>query len=218
MAHTKKQAAKRIVEEERAAVHRAIENWVRVGGDLDGQIEAWRVANAGDVPRRTFYRWLADARLTLSGKGQQAFLGRVAERQVEVQEQISAVVGEIMPKVITADDLAPITRIGAIGKLNEAIAHCDKVIAQCYAGDGKIRNAKVLLAASNNMVRAVESLNRIAESMYDATRIEAAIQAMTDEIGKIDLDTSHRILNRLSVLLDEWDFMYRGPGHKGRTR
>jgi hypothetical protein len=84
------------------------------------------------------------------------------------------------------------------------IQHAETVVKYCTLEDGRIRNPRLYLQASNHMRASVESLAKIAERLNDAQRIEQVHKAIFEEIRACDPETAERILQRLQHLQETW--------------
>lgn len=188
----------------------AIAQWITEGG-LDDQTEAFRAQHAQDIPRRTFYRWLKEARLALSSVAHEKFVAAAREAASDAPERAATAVAELIPKPVGIADIMPFTNFNAVRVIHDSIRHSEAVIdTLCLNADGKPKNGKLLLSAANGMVRAVDTLTRVAERYNDAQRVDQISAAIIDEVRKCSPETADRILKRINAVLAVWGFIEKG--------
>ncbi len=189
-----------IDDKRREKVRQALAVWVSEGGGEDEKIEDFRT-RFPDIPRRTFYRWLKQARLIAGSQAQSRTMQRVRELAAqEAPAKAAAAVGALLPAPVTLNSIMPFSNMNALGILRSAIEYTERVIDTCHNEAGKVRNGKLLLSAAGNLIRSVETLNRVAERMGDAARIEQMMSSIVEEVGKESPEAAMRILKRLQVI------------------
>ena len=195
-----------IDDKRREKVRQALAVWVSEGGGEDEKIEDLRT-RFPDIPRRTFYRWLKQARLIAGSQAQSRTMQRVRELAAqEAPAKAAAAVGSLLPAPVTLNSIMPFSNVNALGILHSAIHHTNNVITACHNEDGKVRNGKLLLSASGNLIRAVEALSRVAERMNDVVKIEQMMNAIVDAVADVSPEAAIRILNRLNEISARYAF------------
>jgi hypothetical protein len=190
----------------REKVRHALAVWVAEGGGEDERIEDLRT-HFPDIPRRSFYRWLKQARLVAGSQAQSRTMQRVRELAAqEAPAKAAATVGALLPAPVTLNSIMPFSDIDALGILRDAIQHTNDVITMCRNEDGKVKNGKMLLSAAGNLIRSVETLNRVAERMNDVVRIEQIMNSIVEEVGKESPEAAMRILRRLEEIVGRYGF------------
>lgn len=189
----------------REHVQEAIIAWILAGGD-DEKVEAFRQQFA-DVPRRTFYRWLKEARLAAGNRTPAPAVVRARElAREQAPEKAAELVGTLMPHPVTPNSISPVGNVTAIEMVKECITHARKAMEHALRPDGKIANAKLYLAASAHQRASIETLNKISERLNDAAKIEHIQAAIIGEIRKESPETAERILRRIESILAAWGF------------
>jgi len=89
--------------------------------------------------------------------------------------------------------------------LRESIATAQQVMAFARNGDGSVRMAKTLLAASEHMRRTLETATKVHEAMRDVQQVEQQQQIILDEIKKESPETAMRIVRRLQEHMQSWN-------------
>jgi hypothetical protein len=195
-----------IDDKRREKVRRSLAVWVSEGGGEDEKIEDFRT-RFPDIPRRTFYRWLKQARLVAGSEAQSRTMQRVRELAAqEAPTKAAAAVGDLLPAPVTPDSIMPFNNLNALGIIRSSIQHAESVIDTCYSEAGKVRNGKLLLSAASNLIRSVETLTRVAERMNNVAKIEEMQNAMIEEVAKESPETSIRILRRIQELITRYGF------------
>lgn len=195
-----------IDDKRREKVRQALAVWVSEGGGEDEKIEDFRT-RFPDIPRRTFYRWLKQARLVAGSQAQSRTMQRVRELAAqEAPAKAAAAVGALLPAPVTLNSIMPFSNMNALGILRSAIQHTNDVITTCHNEEGKVRNGKLLLSAAGNLIRAVETLNRVAERMNDVVKIEQMMNAMVNAVADVSPEAAIRILNRLKEINARYAF------------
>lgn len=166
-----------------------------------------------DVPQSTLMRWhkkiLNESGLSRQQNAResvrQAKAGakngrrRKPERRVTLRDA-----KKVLPEPVSPETINPLAARSAIDQVRICIQHGENVLKYCTLPDGKIRNPKMYLQASNHIRASVESLGKISERLNDAQRIEQVHAAIFDEIRKCDPETAERILHRLQHLQELW--------------
>jgi hypothetical protein len=88
--------------------------------------------------------------------------------------------------------------------LENCIVTAEQVMEFARTQDGGVRNAKLLLTASEHLRRSIATACEQHEAMMNTMQIERFHEAMIDEIGKVDRPTAERIINRLQAIQSDW--------------
>jgi hypothetical protein len=167
---------------------------------------ARRLQDAG-LGRTAAYSWIAGA--IVDGDVQ-----REAEsRQAGVAALAS---GLAAPASEAAAELLPVTRhpgevtagpsammgaaIPLLHHLQGVIADAKRVREVALAPDGRVRNAKLFLAAAESLRRSLETAARLQATMNDLAAVEAFHRAIIDVIRQESPELAQRVLRRLDHL------------------
>lgn len=82
----------------------------------------------------------------------------------------------------------------------ECIAAAQQVMAYSRKEDGAVRNPRLLLGASENMRRAVESSVKLHDSILEGVAVERYRQANFDILREESPALAHRVLTHLAEL------------------
>lgn len=174
--------------EVRAAVFAEME---RVGPE---GFSAGRVARgfAGRAGRSTLYRWIGE--VVDSGQAGRHLAGEVKraaeERAAEPDPPAAAgrAAGASLPVVVRPEDVAGTGLIPVMELIQECVRNAKEAIQHARAPDGKIRNAKLFLAASEHMRRNLETATRIADSIHQISDVEQFHRAVIGLIEDVSRD------------------------------
>jgi hypothetical protein len=159
------------------------------------------------VSRATLFRWVEA--VIASGKVGAWLVERVrksakAGKAVEKGSSTAVAVRDVLPEPVTVEDLEPTGAIPIMQLMRECQAAAKKVMAYAETKDGAVRNAKLLLMASEHMRRTGETMARIQESVTDVQRLRALNAMIVDEISKESPACAQRIVRRLQSVLEVW--------------
>ncbi len=197
---------------ERAALQRrvieaAAQELLRVGPD---KFRVVTIADcfANEVPRASVYRWVGAARASgRLGAGVAAEVRRRVVRRTKKRIKkvdAAAEIAEVLPPPLKPEDLVP-TRGGSItDHLRECVSIAHQVMDHAKQIDGKPRNPKMLLAASEHLRRCVETIQRLHEGIYAVQRIEEFNRQVIVEVRKESPMCAERILAALERLCREY--------------
>ena len=153
--------------------------------------------------RATLFRWVAAAldrddlpavkvKAPKTPAKPAAGAGRGVTIEAELPATTSVRIAEAGP-----DQGATLGAVGILESLQEAITVAKQCIAFGRKEDGTVRNSRLLLAASDNLRKALETANRIYEKVNDQRRVEAFHRRIMHEIGKVDPPARKRIMDAL---------------------
>jgi lipopolysaccharide biosynthesis regulator YciM len=197
-----------ISEKRRLEVQTAIEQWLTVTAGKASTQDFW--AGFPDIPKPTFYRWVANVRDSGRPARKAIAESRKAARalaQADKEVATAAALAETrqhMPEAVAVEAINPVSNATVIQMVHECIGHARRALAHCVAEDGRIRNFKGFLQASNHQRVAIETLARVAERLADAQKIEQIHAAILEEITAADPATAARIVERLQRLRPAW--------------
>jgi hypothetical protein len=160
--------------------------------------------------RSTLYTWVDKA--LASGKPGQALAQAVKaaadDRATRTPDPVAQVVGEVaghMPVAVRPDQMIGMPTVNLIGKLGEIVANMDLLIAHSKdEKTGKVRNARLLLAASDRLRACLETAMKVYAAMRDVDQIDRLHAAILDEIAKESPHVAERILRRIDGIAAQW--------------
>ena len=169
------------------------------------------LAEYPDVPKPTFYRWIN--KIHSSGvPGQNAM--RKARKRVKrkakkdniqaVHQQVAVEVIEHLPATPTVQETHGMSLEQVALELNRCIENANKVVEYAKREDGKVRNAKLLLTASEHLRRTIETSARLMEMLWDIKRTEQFHQAIFRRLKERDPAFVELILSDLKQLNIDW--------------
>jgi hypothetical protein len=161
------------------------------------------------VPQTTAYRWVNE--VLGSGRPGQHIARRVkasaAERAARASDPAADAAAEVAAKLpvrARVEDVMGGASIPIVEKLRVAMTDVERVIAHAKTEDGKVRNARLLLQATENLRRCLETGLRIAEAMRDLDQVDRFHAAIVEEIEKIDPVLAERVVLRLGQISEQW--------------
>jgi hypothetical protein len=159
--------------------------------------------------RTTLYRWVSE--VVASGRPGQHVAGVLkaavadrAAREADPSAAAAAEVGARLPAVVRIDDVVSTGAMSVIEHLNRCVRVADQVIDFARHADGKVRNSKLLLAASEHLRRNLETAAKITDQMLRAERVERFHAAIIEEIGLESPALAERVAMRLARLSTRW--------------
>ena len=192
-------------DEVEAAMLEAVE---RIGTRFQRDAIVARFLKRG-ASRATLYRWIAG--VLASGRPGQHLASKMHEAAVERSARVADPAADAareaiakLPAVVRVEDIASTGTIPVIERLNECIRAADRVIKYSQGLDGGVRNAKLMLSASEHLRRSLETSVRLYEAMRSVNQVDAFHGAVIEEIGKESPELAERVLRRLSILSTQW--------------
>jgi hypothetical protein len=163
--------------------------------------------------RSTLYRWVT-AILESGRPGQQlarqvkaaatARVERTPEAVAMAEAAASAAIDKL-PMVVTVDDIAGGGgTIPVIEQLNECIAAARQVMAHSRTDSGLVRNARMLLAASEHLRRSLDTSARLHEQMMAVMQVERFHEAVFNVLRRQSPDLVKQVLGELRRLNADW--------------
>ncbi len=195
----------------RAKVDRALlAELERVGPDALNRATVLRRFEGRGADRATLFRWASA--LFASGRAGQHLAGKIAaaaEKRAERAPEASAADAArdavaTLPVTVRPEDIAggP-SAIAVIQRLQDCVRAAEEVMAHARA-DGRVRNAKLLLQASEHLRRCLDTAARLHEAMRSVNDLDRFHAAVLAEVAKEAPLCAERIVTRLSQLAETW--------------
>jgi hypothetical protein len=144
-------------------------------------------------------------------KGLQRARSRQPEKVLEVAREVKAkasaapaalsVAHEMPSMEETASVMVPIP---VMDKIRVCINAAHEVMEKSRNADGSVRNAKLMLMASEQLRRSLDTAVKLQEAISDGLQIERFHQTIMDEIRKIDPDVARSIVAKLNEINANW--------------
>jgi hypothetical protein len=200
-------------EVERAVLAAAEKLGVEAGIDTAAIVRHFSGRGAADS---TLFRWCRE--IIKSGKPGQ-HVARQVKRAAERRERkaadpaaaaasVAAEVAEKLPVVVSVDDVIGSSSgrkvVTVIERLQTLAADLELLVKHAKNPDGGVRNARLLLQATGEFRKLLETGARIHAAMREADQVDRLHDAILDEIGKCDADLHVRVLLRLQDVAAAW--------------
>jgi hypothetical protein len=180
----------------------------RVGPEGLNRAAVLRRFEGRGADRATLFRWAAA--LLASGRAGQHLARTVraaaAERAARAPAAPAADAAreavERLPVAVRPEDIAgggpgP---IAVIERLQLGIRATEQVMAHARDAEGRVRNARALLAATETLRRCLETAARLHEAMRSVNDVDRFHAAVLAEVAKEAPETAERIVRRLTHL------------------
>lgn len=166
----------------------------------------------GRASQATLYRWvdaiLATGRadehaartIAAAGEAQAAKAPAAPLTPAEVGERVATK----LPTVPRVEHIASAGAIPIITRLNTCLTVAEDLMRHARTDEGKVRNSRLLLGASEHLRRCLETAAKITDTIMRADKIERFHAAIVEEIMKESPATAERILGRLSAITSGW--------------
>jgi hypothetical protein len=158
--------------------------------------------------RTTMFRWIDQ--ILASGSPDQHLAQVVktaAAKRIAADAGGLSMAGEVrtkLPAVVKVEHIVTAGVVPVIDRLNTCITAADQLMSHARNDDGKVRNARLLLAASEHLRRCVDTAARITDTLMRAEKVERYHAAIIEEIAAENPATAERILMRISRLTAAW--------------
>lgn len=132
--------------------------------------------------------------------------GRPADAQ-RVAYDIKSRAADHLPTVPTVDEIAfavSSVPLAVMEKIGACVQAAEAVMKNCRLATGEVRNAKLLLVATEALRRSLDTAVKLQEAVTDGLQVERFHAVILDEIGKIDPATAQRIVQRLQEVGAAW--------------
>jgi hypothetical protein len=164
---------------------------------------------AEGAKRTTLFRWIE---LILASGSPDQHLAKVIESAAAERIAsepaagvgVAAAVRTKLPAVVKVEHIVTAGVVPVIERLNTCLTAADQLMAHARNEDGKVRNSRLLLAASEHLRRCVDTAARITDTLMRADKVERYHAAIIEEIAAESPATAERILMRISRLTAAW--------------
>jgi len=188
----------------------------RVGIDaFDRAAVVRRFSGEGTSPR-TLYRWVqalfdgGRAGQHLARTVQEAAAARAAASPDPAADAARAV-GELLPAQVTVDDIAGGgSTVRIIETLASVVADVRLLVRHAKTDDGRVRNSKLLLSASAELRKCLETAVRLQEALRDVQQIDKLHAAIIDEIAKEAPELAERMFLRVDRFCSQFEVTPEG--------
>lgn len=161
--------------------------------------------------RSTLYR-MVDLLLKSGRAGQQlaskvkALAGARAHTSIDPAASAAFEAAASIPGVVSVMDLSVATGnpIDVMMKLRTCVDVADDLIRHARTDDGKVRNAKMLLGASEHLRRCMATAAQLQEAMLEVAHIERFHAAIFDVLREESPVLVERVLVRIKQLNRQW--------------
>jgi hypothetical protein len=157
----------------------------------------------------SLYRWI-DATIA-SGKPGQAAVKAVkraakvrAARTPDPVGEIVAEVREHLPAVVRVEEIAGTPTVRIIEELAIVVADLKALVRHAKGSDGSVRNARLLLQASDRVRACMETAMKIQAAMHDVDQVDRLHDAIIAEIAKCDRELAERVIRALRAISSKW--------------
>ena len=142
-------------------------------------------------------RALADAVAKAAAKAEEARLARIPAEKAEA-------VGELMPRIVTPDKLVTGGGVSAVEQITRCLQTAEKIMAHASTDEGNVKNAKLLIAATNLLRQTLETSIKLHAAMREGQALEAYQDAVLSEIAMESPECAERIHARLLAFTASW--------------
>lgn len=152
----------------------------------------------------TLYRWIEAAKPAAIDKLAHEIKLAALERSDRVPDPAADAAREavaLLPVVTTADIAGAGGVVEFVATLNECLVVAKQLMAHARHPDGKIRNSRGLLAASEHLRRLLETAAKLREGMRQDRDLDAMMRGVVEEIAKESPAVAERILHRITGVL-----------------
>ena len=177
---------------------------------LDGQVDKLSIARefmGRGLSKATVYRWIKD--ILASGRPGMAIEAKVieatrarAQRTAEPARDAAEAIVTMIPPMATLGDMTGTTgTIAVIERIIAILADMDLLVKHAKTDDGKVRNSKLLLAASHEMRGTLETAMKLKAAMRQDRDLDALMANLVAEVARESPECAERILRRMRGVL-----------------
>ena len=105
-----------------------------------------------------------------------------------------------LPVVLRLDDISSTPTVKLIEELGTVVADLKALVAHAKTPDGKPRNARLLLMASDRIRACLETAMKIYQAMRDMDQVDRLHDAILEEVGHEAPAVRERILRRVAAM------------------
>lgn len=185
-----------------AAVLAAVERAGKLEVDQSAIVKPFLSRGAG---RSTVYRWVGA--ILKDGRAYQHLaraIKEAAEERARGGPSAAEDISKSLPAVVRPEHIVNAGAIPIIARLNECVETAQNLMTHARTEDGRIRNAKLLIAASEHLRRCLDTAARIADQMRAVNQVDRFHAAIIEEVSRESPECAERIQRRLSTLAAEW--------------
>jgi hypothetical protein len=161
------------------------------------------------VSEATLYRWI-DATIA-SGKPGQAVARKVQEaataRAARTDDPVADVVADVkdrLPVIVRVDDLGSGNAVNVLDRLARVMGDVELLVQHAKTGDGKVRNARLLLVSSAELRKCLETSVKFYAAMRETAQSDRLQEAILDEIAKASPEVAEAIYRRIDHIAATW--------------
>lgn len=166
-----------------------------------------RFLNKG-VSQATIYRWIDTS--IASGKPGQAAVRAVKKaaakrigkpgRKSRARPLSLEEMKDRLPAMVRLDEVSSTPTVKLIEELGIVVVDLKALVAHAKTSDGKPRNARLLLMASDRIRACLETAMRIYQAMRDMDQVDRLHDTILEEVGHEAPAVKERILRRLAAM------------------
>jgi hypothetical protein len=165
-----------------------------------------RFSNKG-TSDATLYRWI-EASLA-SGKPEQAAVRSVkaaarGRRGADPAASVVAAVSETLPAMVRLEDVSGTPTVKIIEELGTVVSDLKSLVKHAKGADGSVRNARLLLSASDRVRACLETAVKIQQAMRNVDEVDRLHAAMIAEIAKCDPVLAERVIRAMRAVSSRW--------------
>jgi hypothetical protein len=185
----------------------------------------------GIVSQATLYRWIDSLRAESPDAEMQTIMrapprqAGAARKQLDVPtikrlarngkpvdaqraaHDIKARAADHLPVLPSLDETATAIAgvpVPVMEKIGLCLQAAEDVMSKCRLDTGEIRNAKLLLVATEALRRSLDTAVKLQDAITDGLQVERFHAVVLDEVGKCDSETARRIVARLQEVANVW--------------
>jgi hypothetical protein len=157
----------------------------------------------------TLYRWIEN--FIATGKPGQAAVRAVkkaAAKRVRREPDPDVSVGKAarkhLPAMVRLDEVTGVPTVRVIDELGIVVADLKALVKHAKGPDGGVRNARLLLSASDRVRACMETALKIQAAMRSVDEVDRLQAAMIAEIAKCDRDLAERVIRAMRAVSSTW--------------
>jgi hypothetical protein len=159
---------------------------------------------ARGLPQSTGYRWI-DA-LLATGAPAQAVARAVRDAaKARSTGELAAELAGHLPVATRVEHVIGTSTVRVIEELGAVVADLKSIVAHAKAPDGKPRNARLLMMASDRIRACLETAMKIHQAMRSDEQVDKMHSAMVAEVAKESPEVAERILRRMRDIAAAWE-------------
>lgn len=174
-----------------------------------------RFLNKG-VSRATLFRWI-DASIASGRPGQAAVraVKKAAAKRIEhpprrhrarrPTEEMVEEMTEHLPAVVRLEEVSGTPTVKVIEELGLVVVDLKAIVAYAKDPAGRVRNAKLLMGASDRIRACLETTIKIHAAMRDIDQVDRLHAAMIAEIAKESPEVAERVVRAMRAVAANWD-------------